>query len=527
MAKVLVTESIAPEGLKILEEKLEVDCRLGLSEDELVSLIADYDALLVRSQTKVTRRIIEHGTSLKVIGRAGVGVDNIDLDAATECGIIVVNSPGGNTIAVAEFTLGMILALLRYIPQSHLSLRGGEWSRSRFLGTQALGKTLGIIGLGRIGTEVARRAKAFGMEVIGSDPFLSQQRAHSLGIELLDYPEVFARADILTFHCPLTRETRHLVNARSIAGMKDGVFLINCARGGIFDEQALIAGLQSGKIAGIALDVYENEPPTDSPLLSMDNVITTPHLAASTQEAQVDVAVDVADQILDVFEGVTPRSAVNVPSIPHEVMEDLKPFIVLAEKLGRMHGQLARGSMESVEICYGGNLINYETSILTRSFLKGLMAPIMPRSVNIVNAPLIAHQRGIEVVERRESSAGDYASTIFTTLVTSVERHVIGGTVFGKREPRIIHLDGYRMDIIPEGYVMLSDHTDKPGVIGRVGTEIGKAGINIAGMHVGRRQIGGEAIMVLNVDAPLPEELLRHLSTLDNVANARMVDFNI
>jgi len=527
MPKLLVTDRIAPEGLKILESKLDVDCRLGIPEDKIAAIISDYAGLLVRSQTKVTRRIIESASSLKVIGRAGVGVDNIDIDAATECGVMVVNSPGGNTLAVVEFTLGMMLALLRHIPQAHASLREGQWSRSRYVGTQALGKTLGIIGLGRIGTEVALRAKVFGMEVIGSDPFLSQQRAQSLGIQLMDYREVFQKADLITFHCPLTKETRNLINAESIAGMKDGVLLVNCARGGVFDENALTAALASGKVAGAAIDVYSEEPPRNSPLLQCDNVVTTPHLAASTHEAQVDVAVDVAEQIVDVFDGKTPKSAVNLPAIPLEILGELRPYLVLAEKLGRMQGQLAKGSMDCVEILYGGHLVSHETGVLTRSFLKGLMGPVMPRSVNMVNAPLLAHQRGIEVVEKRESSAGDYASIIATALITSSGRHDIAGTVFGKSEPRIIRLDGYRMDIVPEGHVLLSDHTDKAGVIGRVGTEIGKVGVNIAGMHVGRQKIGGDAIMVLNVDAQLPDELLDYLSTLDNISNARMVDFSI
>ncbi|MBI3921068.1 MAG: phosphoglycerate dehydrogenase [Armatimonadetes bacterium] len=525
MPKVLVTDEIAPEGLEILQQSLDVDLRLGIPEDDLVGIIGDYEGLVVRSQTKVNRRIIEHADGLKVIGRAGVGVDNIDLDAATEKGIIVVNSPAGNTLAVAEYSLGMLLALLRKIPHSHASLKSGKWSRSQYMGQQLFGKKLGIIGIGRIGTEVARRAKALGMEVLGSDPFLSSQRAHSLGIELCEVADIFARPDFITFHCPLTKETRNLVNPRSLAQMKDGVFLVNCARGGVIDEAALYDALRSGKVAGAALDVYQEEPPKGSPLLELDNVVATPHLAASTIEAQVDVAVDVADQIVDVFAGRSPANAVNIPSLSPELLESLRPYINLAEKIGLMQGQLADGRMESVELTYGGSIAEHETAVITRCFLKGLIEPMMPRSVNMVNSPHLAESRGIQVVEKRTVSAGDYASMITTALKTSAGTHEVSGTVFGRHDPRIICIDNYRVDIVPQGYVMLSGHVDRPGVIGRVGTLLGNAGINIAAMQVGREHIGGNAVMVLNVDAPISEELLEHLSTLENIHDARMVDF--
>lgn len=526
MPRILVTDEIAPEGLKILQDSFHVDLKLGVPEDALIECIGGYDGLVVRSHTKVNRRVIEHADLLKVIGRAGVGVDNIDLDAATEKGIIVVNSPAGNTIAVAEHAIGLLLALLRNIPQSHASLRSGAWSRSKFMGIQLQGKRLGVIGIGRIGTEVARRAKALGMEVLGYDPFLSPQRAQELGIELADVSNIFTRADFITLHCPITKETANLVNAKSLATMKDGVYLVNCARGGLVDEQALYEALQSGKVAGAALDVFQVEPLKESPLLSLDNVVVTPHLAASTFEAQVDVAVDVADQIVDVFAGRSPASAVNMPALPPELLEVLRPYLTLAEKLGRMQGQLADGRVESVELTYGGHIVEYETAVITRSFLKGLIEPLMPRSVNMVNAPRLAESRGIDVIEKRTASVGDYTSLITSQLRTSLGRREISGTVFGRSVPRIVSVDNHRVDIVPKGFVMLSRHVDRPGVIGRVGTLLGKESINIAAMQVGREHIGGTAVMVLNVDSPIPEELLQQLSTMENIHDARMVDFN-
>jgi D-3-phosphoglycerate dehydrogenase len=529
MPKVLVSDDIAREGVEILERVAQVDVETGLREQELVERIGDYDALVVRSQTPVTRRVIEAGARLKIVGRAGVGVDNVDVAAATERGVIVVNSPAGNTVAVAELTLGLMIALVRRIPAADVHVRSQEWKRSQFMGKQLYGKTLGIIGLGKIGTEVAKRAATMGMDLIGFDPFITQERAQELGIELMDdVSDVFQQADFLTLHVPVTRDTRRLVNRQTMEMMKDGVYVLNLSRGEIVDEAALAEALESGKVAGAALDVFEREPPTDSPLLKFDNVIVTPHIGASTEEAQTQVAVEVAQQIADVLQGRSPRNAVNIPGIPPELRERLEPYMRLAEKLGVLQAQFAEGRIERVELSYAGDLAEFDTQPLKRAFLRGLMQPFMREAVNDVNAPLIAEQRGIRVSEHKTSAHEDYTNLIATKVATTASQSEMAGTVFGKSEPRIISLHGYHIDIVPEGYILFVHNYDVPGMIGKVGTILGNAGVNIAGMQVGRIAIGGKAVMALSVDSSVTEEVVQEiLQASDGIIAVKQVDFEL
>ena len=525
MPRVLITDRIAAEGVRILEQATEVDFRTGLNEDELVELIPDYDALVVRSQTKVTQPIIEHAERLRVIGRAGVGGDNIDTDAATAKGIVVVNSPGRNSIAVAEHTMALLLSLARNLPAAHASVLRGEWRRKDYVGIQVRGKTLGLVGVGRVGSEVARRAAAFDMRLIGYDPFLSQARAKALGVELCDEDTVLREADFLSLHVPLTLETKHLIDAEALGKMKQGAWLINCARGGIVDEDALADALESGHLAGAALDVFETEPPTNERLLKSQRVIFTPHLGASTEEAQIDVAVDVAEQIADMLHGRPPRTPVNIPIVPAEVLERLRPYLELAGKLGFLQARLARGRMVSVRLTYRGKLASEETGVLTRCFLAGLMGSLLGRGVNLVNAPFIAENRGIEVVESKRQEAADYASLISSKVATQKGTHVIDGTVFRENDPRIVSIDGYRIDVAPRGQILIVYHLDRPGIIGRACLILGGVGINIAGMQVGREDVGGDSVMVLNVDSPVPPEVVAEIEKLELISGVTPVDF--
>lgn len=511
--RVLVCDPLAEEGLAILRGSCDVDVKTDLPEDEIVRIVGEYDALVVRSGTNVTARIIEAGKRLRIIGRAGTGVDNIDVEAATRRGIPVVNAPEGNTLAATEHTLAMMLALARNIPQANASLKKKEWKRSRFMGFELNEKTLGIVGLGRIGREVAKRANAMAMRCVAYDPFISRERARELGVELLPLDELFRQSDVITVHTPLTSETRHLINAEKIAMMKKGVRLINCARGGIIDEKALYEGLKSGKVAGAALDVFEHEPPYESPLLSMDNVVVTPHLGASTIEAQQNVAITVAKEIIAVLQGSQPRYAVNAPMIPPELMERLEPFARLGEKMGRFLIQLVQGRLEVVEVEYGGELtaMAQNTRFITRHILKGLMDPILQTPANIINADYIAKERGIIVKETITEEAKGFRNLISVSVKTDLMSETMSGSVFMKDRIRIVSIGGYTMDMIPEGFVIVSRHLDKPGVIGRASTILGEHQINIAGMQVGRIKPGEEAIMVLNVDSEVPPAVMEQI----------------
>lgn len=527
MPRVLVSDRVAKEGIELLEKHFDVDVKTGMEKSQLIEIIGDYDALVVRSETKVTADVLEAAKSLKIIGRAGVGVDNIDVPVATQKGILVVNSPAGNTIAAAELTMAMMLSLSRNIPQGHSSLRSGEWKRSKFVGNELYGKTLGVLGLGKIGTAVAKRAQSFEMEVVGCDPYVSEDYAQKLGIELVSFEELLKRSDYITLHVPATKDTKGSIGAKQIAMMKPGVRIVNVARGGIVDEAALAKAVEEGKVAGVAFDVYEQEPPpADNPLLHLDKAVTTPHLGASTQEAQINVAVDVAEQIVDVLNGKPARSAVNMPALSAEVLSAVDPYMTLGERIGAMATQLTDGAIKSIEISYCGELSGLETGPVGRAVLKGLLQPVLTESVNLVNAPIIAESRGIRITESKSSAPEDYTSLLSVKVETDKAEKEIEGTLFGKKDIRIVQIDGYPIDIVPEGAMLVTTHVDKPGIIGRVGTLLGNHDINIAGMHVGREGIGNRAVMVLNVDDAISEPVMKQIADLDGVESARLVQFN-
>jgi D-3-phosphoglycerate dehydrogenase len=528
MPAVLVCDSISEEGLKILRGAADVHVRTGLKEAELIEIVPEYDALMVRSQTKITRPVLEAASKLQIVGRAGVGVDNIDVPAATERGVIVVNSPAGNTVAVAELTLGMMLSLVRRLPPAHASMKAGDWKRSAFMGSEIYGKTLGVIGTGKIGTEVIKRAQSFGMKVMGYDPFLTSARAAQLNIEAAEIDDILAKADFVTLHTPLTKETKHLINAERLATMKPTSIIINCSRGGIIDEAALYDALKNGKLGGAGLDVFEQEPPSNTPLRELDNVILTPHLGASTEEAQVEVALDVARQIVDVLGGRPPQSAVNLPPIPPETREFLAPFLPLMEKLGRTQAALAEGRIESVSLSYCGDLSKYDTSALTRVFLKGLLQPSFDQVVSYVNAPMLAESRGVTITESKCDKSEDYANLIETRVIRNDDGHErtreIDGTIFNERDPHIVAIQGLRLDVVPAGTLLVIPNTDRPGMVGRVGTILGDAGINIVGMQVGRHGVGERAVMVLSLDEPVSEDTIAKLDSQPDLFGARQID---
>ncbi|NLA99626.1 MAG: phosphoglycerate dehydrogenase [Methanomicrobiales archaeon] len=520
--RVLVSDPLAEEGIEILKGFADVDVNTGLTEDQLVAIIGEYDALLVRSGTEVTAQVIDAGGRLKFIGRAGAGVDNIDTDAATRRGIVVANAPEGNTLAATEHTMAMMLSLARNIPQATASLKEGEWKRSKFMGVELNDKVLGVMGFGRIGREVAKRAQAMEMRVIAYDPFITKERAATLGVEMVPLDELFRRADVITVHTPLIKETRHVINAKTIATMKDGVRLINCARGGIIDEKALADGIASGKVAGAALDVFESEPPTDSPIIALDRVIVTPHLGASTVEAQQNVAISVANQCISVLSGGAAKYVVNAPMIPAEQQAVVEPYAILAQKMGSLLIQLTEGRLESLEITYGGEAAALpNTKFITRVILKGILDPILQAPVNIVNAEFVAKERGIRMSETTTEEAQGFRNIICITAKTDRMTETVSGSVSGPNRARIVGIGGYMTDLTPTGHVVISRHTDKPGVIGKAATILGRANVNIAGMQVGRHKPGEEALMVLTVDSAVPAEAMDEIKKIDGIHTAK------
>ncbi|MDI3506860.1 MAG: D-3-phosphoglycerate dehydrogenase / 2-oxoglutarate reductase [Methanomicrobiaceae archaeon] len=523
--RVLVSDPLAEEGLDTLKEFCDLDIKTGLTEDQLVDIIGDYDALLVRSGTEVTARVIEAGKRLKFIGRAGAGVDNIDTEAATRKGIIVANAPEGNTLAATEHTMAMMLALARNIPQANASVKKGEWKRSKFMGVELNEKVLGIVGFGRIGREVAKRAQAMEMKCIAYDPFISSERAASLGVEMVTLDDLFRRADVITVHTPLIKETHHMINARTIATMKDGVRLINCARGGIIDEKALADGIASGKVAGAALDVFESEPPTDSPVIGLEQVIVTPHLGASTVEAQKNVAISIANQCISVLSGGSAKYVVNAPVVPMEQQALIEPYARLAQKMGRLLIQLIEGRLEAIDVTYGGEAANLpNTKFITRMILKGMLDPILQVPVNLVNAEFVAKERGIRLSETTTEEAQGFRNIITITARTDRMAETVSGSVSSPNRARIVSIGGYMTDLTPTGHVVISRHTDKPGVIGKVATILGRANVNIAGMQVGRHRPGEEALMVLTVDSPVPPEAMGEIKRVDGIHTAKYAE---
>lgn len=524
-SKVLVCDTIADEGVELLKETFSVTVRPGLSESRIVKVVPPFHALIVRSSTNVTKRIIKAGKSLRIIGRAGIGVDNVDVEAATRAGVVVVNAPHANTLAAAEHAVSLLLALCRNIPQANQSLRGGKWDRKAFVGTEVLNKTLGVVGLGRIGSLVAQRARGLGMKVVAYDPFVTEEKTRKLGIELAAFDRVMKESDFITIHVPLTEQTRHLVSTKQFKKMKDGVRIVNCSRGGVVDEAALHKALAAGNVAGAALDVFEEEPPSaDHPLLALPNVIATPHLGASTAEAQVTVALDIARQIKDFFDGLPPANAVNMPSIKPELIPAHQPYFTLAEKIGRLHASLLQGRVQDIHITYTGDFSGIDTELVTRFILSGFLKPTH-EEVNFVNAAIITRGRGIKIKETTTDRESRQAELITVDVAGGKTKPLtISGTLANGR-PRIVRINGYSLDLIPEGDVIIIRHKDRPGMIGKVGTLLGNHNINIAGMQVGRKTVRGDATMALAIDDPLPPEVLARLRKLSGLTTARLVQF--
>jgi D-3-phosphoglycerate dehydrogenase len=504
--KVLVAEPIASEGVELLRGSHEVDERHGLTRDELCAILPDYDALIVRSQVKVDAGLIASGRRLVVIGRAGVGVDNVDLDAATRAGIMVVNAPTGNTIAAAEHTLALLYGLARRTAPADASLRRGEWKRAQFTGLELRGRTLGIIGLGKIGQAIAVRAIAMEMTVLAVDPYVTDEQAANHGVELVEFDELLRRADVVTVHVPLTRATRGLIDRAAIAKLKPGSIVLNVARGGVIDEAAVAEALASGHLGGAGIDVFEHEPPTDSPLLAAPNTLLTPHLGASTAEAQILVAEEVAAQVLDVLEGRSARYAVNAPLLTPETARAIAPYLPLAEILGRFFAQFSRGGTRTLTLEIAGELAEHDGTPLTAAVLRGLLETSTTERVNLVNAGALAKARGITVVERKTPDAGAFAAQLTLSGESGGRTAVVAGTV-AAGEPRITRLDDYRLDMAPADTMLITRHMDRPGTVGRVGIMLGEADVNISAMHLGRSRPREDALMVLALDDDVPESV--------------------
>jgi len=523
--RVLVTDGLQTVGVDALRKHgLDVEVSGSLSERDLVARVGEYEGLIVRSATKVTRAAIEAGRRLEVIGRAGAGVDSIDVDAATERGVIVMNTPGGNTTAVAEHTMGLLLAMARRLPAADLTLKAGRWEKSRLQGVELFGKVLGIVGLGRIGSEVARRAAGFRMQVIAYDPYLTREAAERLGVESVELDELLTRADFITIHTPLTGDTRYLLGEAELARLKPGVRLINCARGGLVDEMALARAIQSGRVAGAALDVFEQEPPPpDHPLLKLEQVVVTPHLGAATDEAQTAVALAIADQVADALLRGVVVNAVNLPAVDAETYKEQTPWVGLAHTMGRFLAQIAEGRMQEARLTYAGEIVGRPTTSLTLAFVRGLLDTILSEHVTDVNAMLIAKARGLRVTETSTTESSDYASLVRAELRTDRGVVSVDGTVFFKREPRFVRVDGYSLEALPQGWILVFANLDVPGVIGRIGTLCGRHGINIAGMQLGRERRGGRAVSLLNLDDPMPPAALEEIRAMPDIVLAKLV----
>ncbi|MDR2431016.1 MAG: phosphoglycerate dehydrogenase [Candidatus Margulisbacteria bacterium] len=521
--KVLASDKLSQDGIAVFEQAgIQLDLKTGLPEDELVKIIPEYAALIVRSETKVTPRIIQAGKNLQIIGRAGVGVDNIDLPSATARGIIVVNSPEGNTIAAAEHTLAMMLSMARKIPQAYqLLVKERKWDRAQFQGVELYGKTLGVVGLGKIGSHVAKCCLGLGMRVVACDPFVSRETAESKGIDLKKLDEVLEEADFLTLHIPKTAETKGLINKEKFAIMKKGVRIVNCARGGIIIEADLAAALRSGQVAAAAVDVFEDEKKAlESPLLANDlpTLVAVPHLGASTAEAQINVAVDVARQIVTVLTGGSASAPVNIPTMRPALLEPVRPYMELAEQMGKFIGQVVKDTFSEIEINYKGEVAEVDPSPLSTIILKGLLESINPEGlVNFVNAPLIAKEKNISLKQSRAAKVEDYANEIEIIVRTKKGRETVRGTLFTSIGGRIINVNGFTLSAIPQGILLLFTHQDKPGIIGKLGTVLGEAGVNIAGMQVGREKIGGRAIMLINIDNKIEADILAKISRIEGV----------
>ena len=522
--RVLVTESLSEEGKDLLAQHAAVDVRTGLDEDALCRVIGDYEALVVRSGTQVTVRVIEAGKRLQVIGRAGTGVDNVDVEAATRRGVIVVNAPTGNAIAVAEHTVALMLALARNVPQADCSLKAGRWDKKKLGGVEVRGKTLGIVGLGRSGSAVAKRAQGLEMSVVAYDPFVTQDYAGRVGVSLVSFEELLSDSDFISLHLPVTEQSRGMIGEREFRMMKPTARLINCARGELVDEDALLHALEAGEIAGAALDVFSVEPPQDSRLIQHPLVIVTPHLGASTKEAQRNVAVETAEQVVAVLNGELPRYPVNAPPLSAEELAELSPYLELGERLGTFYATVAADSLNSLELSYSGEVSEKDTTLITASILIGLLAPVAEEPVNRINAPVIAQERGWIIGERKSAASENFTSLVTMTVETSSGQRLVAGTVM-REEPHIVRVDDYWLDFVPRGHLLVSEHVEGLGVLGRVAVAVGDSGVNIRFVQLGRQARGGTGLMVLGLDGPMTQELLEAMYRLPSIRYARAVSF--
>jgi D-3-phosphoglycerate dehydrogenase len=523
--KVLISDSLSERGVEILKKAgLKVDVNTKLTPAQLIEEIPQYDGLIIRSATKVTKDVIAAAKSLKVVGRAGSGLDNVDIPAATKRGIVVMNTPGGNTVTTAEHTFSLLMSMARQVPQANASVKSGKWEKNKFMGMELFNKTIGIIGIGQIGSYVAKLAQGANMTVLAYDAFLSSENARKLGVEVVDLEALFSRSDIITIHAPLTTETKYMINAASIQKMKHGVRIINCARGGIVNEGDLYEGLKSGKVASAAFDVFEKEPVDPAhPLLTLDNFICTPHLGAATNEAQENVAWAIAEQLVDFLVRGVVRYAVNFPSVPADLLPKVQPYIELAEKVGSFLGQTVEGGIEKVTIEYRGEAADLQTAPITVAALKGLLSPILEETVNYVNAPSIAKERGIEVNEAKSTDSGNFSSLLTIRVKTGDKVKAVSGAIFNKKEPRLVEIEGMSLEVTPEGNMLYLFNEDMPGVIGELGRLLAKNQINISRMQLGREKPGGKAISVVGVDSVVGSDILSELKSLPHVLSVKQI----
>jgi D-3-phosphoglycerate dehydrogenase / 2-oxoglutarate reductase len=526
--KILVSDSLSRQGLEVLEKAgFIVVVKSKMPKDELFQEIKDADGLIVRSGTKVTAELIAAAEKLKVVGRAGSGLDNVDTPAATRRGIVVMNTPGGNTVTTAEHTMSMICSMSRRIPQATASVKSGKWEKDKFMGVELYNKVLGIIGAGQIGSHLTKMAQGIGMSVVAFDPYLAPERAAQMGVTMVDLEELYRRADIISVHTPLTAETRGIINAKSIATMKPGVLIVNCARGGIINETDLCEALKTKRVAAAAFDVFEEEPvKPDHPLLALDNFICTPHIGAQTTEAQENVAIGIAEQIVDYFTKGVAKGAVNIPSVAAELLPRLQPFLTLCEKIGSLQTQLSHGGIERVTVEYSGEVASLSVTPLTVAVLKGLLNPIMEHPVNYVNAPIVAKERGIEVKEVKSTDAGDFTSLIRVHVETGQVSHQVAGTLYHKKEARITEIDQFKVEVVPEGYMLFIHNIDRPGVIGMVGKVLGDKGINILRMQCALEKRGGEALLIIGSDTEFPSVCLDQIKSSSNIRSVNVANLS-
>jgi D-3-phosphoglycerate dehydrogenase len=522
--KILVSDSLSKQGVELLEKAgFTVVVKSKMPKEELFKEIQDADGLIVRSGTKVTAELIAAAQKLKVVGRAGSGLDNVDTPAATRRGVVVMNTPGGNTVTTAEHTMAMIFSACRKVPQATASVKQGKWEKDKFMGIELYNKTLGIVGIGQIGGYLAKLAQGASMNVIAFDPYLAPERAEKMGVSLVDLPELFRRADIVSVHTPLTAETKSLINAKVIETMKPGVVIVNCARGGIVNEADLCEALKTKRVAAAAFDVFDEEPvKPDNPLLALDNFICTPHIGAQTTEAQENVAVGIAEQIVDYFTRGVAKGAVNIPSVSPELLPRLQPFLTLAEKLGSLQMQLSQGGIERVTVEYSGEVASLSVAPLTIAVLKGLLTPIMEHPVNYVNAPIVAKERGIEVKEIKSSDAGDFISLIRVRVEAGKVSHQVAGTLYHKKEARVVEIDQFKVEMVPEGHLLFIHNMDRPGVIGMVGKVLGDKGINIVRMQCALEKRGGDALLIIGSDTEFPAEVVDHIKSGSNILSVKV-----